>query len=578
MCYLITSTYKEVACICRAVKRIAAMLIFSMLFNGAVSAEPINRDESLLIDEGFRIFNEETFEGNGRTCGTCHVPSEQYSIGTQFIKNLKGKKRDLVFATNVPGLENPTLVEKLALFNAGGGVATVEFPDGPFRSAQQISALNLTTLDFRGVRQMLGWDGTGSPTDGFHHGNSDGNADGTVRAFANGAIAQHATKTLRRIAKTTACPELDVNQPEAYCGQPYDFRFASDFELDALDAFQRWLGRRAAEGTPDCGASSEGSPLCTEEYIAALDPGSKGEFTLVAFDENILQTGPSEHEMIFSNPNVKKGKDIFQSDQASCFLCHQNGGAHFGNNGRPHGNLTRNQGIDEFRFGLSEKTGINIPKDEGDPFASPAQPNAMNVQSVIEAARRKQFGHNHAILGFETMVGEGFHKPFVRDLDPEHHCVGIVGTGAPGREGLVGSSNDNHSDSEACLEEVHGPNAVNNLAAFLRSLSAWYSLRDAERHIGQICERIDLGVSTKVAVREAGFTLDDAQFALVGAKVHPRPHLNIAHQLKTLEKALPRASLRKNKHWLRSIHGQIQYLRDTIATTTQEGQRPAVCL
>ena len=31
--------------------------------------------DEALIEEGRRLFLEETFEGNGRTCATCHPPS-----------------------------------------------------------------------------------------------------------------------------------------------------------------------------------------------------------------------------------------------------------------------------------------------------------------------------------------------------------------------------------------------------------------------------------------------------------------------------------------------------------------------
>ena len=246
-------------------------------------------------------------------------PEEQYSIGPDFIKGLKGEELDLVLASNVPGLENPVLVEELAVFNTGPGVATEEFPEGPFRSAQQITALDVTTLDFFGVRQMLGWDGTGSPTGGAHHGNIDDNADGSIRAFANGAIAQHMTTSFDRTAKTTACPELTVNEPDAECSAVHDFRFATDAELDALEAFQRWLGRRGAEETPGCGESSAGTARCTDDYIAGLDTGSKGEYSLVAFDATVLQSGPANHEMIFNNDVISLGRDIYQSDEASCF-------------------------------------------------------------------------------------------------------------------------------------------------------------------------------------------------------------------------------------------------------------------
>jgi hypothetical protein len=567
---------------------LSAIVFIAMAITSVASvAQPISMEEALLIDEGFDIFMEETFEGNGRTCGTCHVPSQQYTISPDFISTLSGGDLALVFASVVPGLENPTLVEQFGLFNTGGGdaLAPAGGADSPiFRASQQITALNVTTINFFGLADAdgrgshrLGWAGNGSPSGGFHHGNDDLNADGTVRAFANGAIAQHFTRRLDRVAKSTAC-DVDINDPGADCLEAYDFRFASDQELDALEAFQRWLGRRPAPATPSCGVGV-GGPLCTPEYIAAMPPGGKGEFTLVPFDANVLQTGPTEHELVFSNKVVEEGKAIFQSDEASCFLCHQNGGAHFGNNGRPHGNLERNQGIEFFTAGLSEESGVLIPQDPGNGATTGAQPRAMNVQTIIEAARRRHFGHNNAIVGFETMVGEGFHKPFVRDLDPELGCdgIGIVGTGAPGREGLVGSSNDNHADSEECLDEAHGPDAVNRMAGFLRVLSAWYALRDIERFVAETCDRIDLGVSTDLPVMEAGFSLEDVQYVLSGSKVKPLPHNDAINEVKKLEQRLLKAASRQNKQQLGQIYKKVQKIRDKIATTNQEGPRPIVC-
>ena len=54
---------------------IIAGLVIPIASQGQVTAE-----QAGLIDEGFRLFTQETFGGNGRTCGTCHVPSEGYNI------------------------------------------------------------------------------------------------------------------------------------------------------------------------------------------------------------------------------------------------------------------------------------------------------------------------------------------------------------------------------------------------------------------------------------------------------------------------------------------------------------------
>ena len=81
---------------------------------------------------------------------------------------------------------------------------------------------------------QLGWSGDrspGTPKDleggvcKTRHGFFDESADGSIRAFVTGAIAQHYTLSLDRIP-----------------GE--DFRRATDEELNALEAFQRWLGRR----------------------------------------------------------------------------------------------------------------------------------------------------------------------------------------------------------------------------------------------------------------------------------------------------------------------------------------------
>src|SRR5262245_52489284 len=84
-------------------------------------AQLVTPREALLVDEGFRVFTEETFDGNGRKCSTCHIPEANYSISPEDIAELSDKDRALVFAENVPGLEESALINDLALFNVKGG-------------------------------------------------------------------------------------------------------------------------------------------------------------------------------------------------------------------------------------------------------------------------------------------------------------------------------------------------------------------------------------------------------------------------------------------------------------------------
>ena len=85
-----------------------------MLFASASNAQ-MTPEEMALLDEGFRVFTEETFEGNGRTCGTCHLSEEQYNIAPSDIAAMDGDELAKVLASNVPGLENTILVIERAL-------------------------------------------------------------------------------------------------------------------------------------------------------------------------------------------------------------------------------------------------------------------------------------------------------------------------------------------------------------------------------------------------------------------------------------------------------------------------------
>ena len=42
------------------------------LAGGGAGAQTADEDLEALIEEGRRLFLDETFDGNGRTCGTCH--------------------------------------------------------------------------------------------------------------------------------------------------------------------------------------------------------------------------------------------------------------------------------------------------------------------------------------------------------------------------------------------------------------------------------------------------------------------------------------------------------------------------
>jgi cytochrome c peroxidase len=177
-----------------------------------------------LIAQGRQIFLKEKFNGNGRSCGTCHVETNNFTIDPEFIATLPPTDPLFVAETNpaLANLERPGLMHQLGLImvNADGFDPKRGFV---LRSVQNIQALwNSTTtqdpsfgVDFStngrnpNPPERLGWGNDGAP----------------LRDFALVAIAQHAPKTLTRT-------------------RGIDFRVPTDEELDALVAYQFSLGRQ----------------------------------------------------------------------------------------------------------------------------------------------------------------------------------------------------------------------------------------------------------------------------------------------------------------------------------------------
>ena len=181
----------------------------------ACTPAPEPTPEEILIAKGREIFFNETFGGNGRTCGTCHPQENNLTIDPAFIATLPNDN-PLFVAEFVPELkenfENPRLMREFGLI--------LENLDGfddlanrfVMRGVPHTLALPTSINSRNGPR--TGWSGDGAP------------GDGSLRSFAIGAVIQHFTKTLNRIPGV-------------------DFRLPTDEELDALEAFQLSLGRQA---------------------------------------------------------------------------------------------------------------------------------------------------------------------------------------------------------------------------------------------------------------------------------------------------------------------------------------------
>jgi hypothetical protein len=314
--------------------------------------------QAALIAKGREIFFNETFNGNGRTCGTCHREENNFTINSAFIATLP--KNDALFVAEFnPDLkqnfENPRLMREFGLI--------LENLDGfddlankfTLRGVPHVLALRTSVDSPQGPR--TGWSGDGAP------------ADGSLRAFAVGAVIQHFTKTLNRVAGV-------------------DFRLPTDAELDALEAFQRSLGRERDLQLP--------LPL-------------KGTV-------------------------AKRGQEIFLDERlGKCNICHRNAGANATLGGRDTGNANFDTGVENLPDRPAVLTGEQVPRDDG--FGTPGN-GTFNTPPLVEAADTGPFFHSNAIDTIEGAVafydGEAFNNSpagrFLASIDPEGKGIELDGT------------------------------------------------------------------------------------------------------------------------------------------------------
>ncbi|MCI0490439.1 MAG: hypothetical protein L0229_27920 [Blastocatellia bacterium] len=312
-----------------------------------------------LIGDGRKLFFNEQFLGNGRTCGTCHREDNNLTIDPEFMATLPPSDALFVAEFN-PNLavnfENPVLMRNFGLIleNVDGfGNLATKFA---MRGVPHTLALldnTLTPANFDGTttppNERTGWSGDGAPVglftlfDGTPH-----NAQGTLLDFAIGAVIQHFPRTLNR-------------QPFTFPGLPFDFRLPTLAELVAMEAFQKSTGRR-------------------------LDP-----------DLSVL---------VLKGFVPDRGQQLFLS--VGCNLCHRNAGASVDNIQ----NANFNTGVENLPDQPADLTGELNPPDGGfgqtpctGPGGSPPCGNGtFNTPVVVEAADTGPFFHNNAIETIEGAV------------------------------------------------------------------------------------------------------------------------------------------------------------------------------
>ncbi|HTV25401.1 MAG TPA: hypothetical protein VMG12_42190 [Polyangiaceae bacterium] len=195
-----------------ASERLAACASDPRVVAGLVSAE---------VCAGADIFFNETFGGNGRTCGSCHPAANNTTIDVPFVAALhETDPRNPLFVNefdpNLAELETSDLVREAAILENVDGF---EDPAHKFVSRGVNHVLSLRTSIARDAG-----DGTTNPPAERVGWGGDGSDDGTLRGFLEGAIRQHFTKDLARREGT-------------------DFRLPTSDEAQLAETFQLSLGR-----------------------------------------------------------------------------------------------------------------------------------------------------------------------------------------------------------------------------------------------------------------------------------------------------------------------------------------------
>ncbi len=469
---------------------IAFKFLLPKTAQAAVTSSAATSPEQLtqLIAAGQKLFTEETFNGNGRTCATCHRPDNNHTIDPIYITKLPKTDPLFVAETNplLADLEKPALLRQFGLF-----VTNIDGLDRPpvLRSSSHLLGIaNTLTFektinpgfskgeftqdnDYFNARDPLaqqsgtnthavGWSGDGAP---------DG---GSLRDFTKAAIIQHLPRTLVR-------------------AENIDFRMPTEAELDALEAYMLSLGRSK------------------ELNLANM-----------YFKSPLVQNGL----LLFNtkeNPKLADGTVLFGTT-GNCNGCHSNAG---GISSSTNANPTRDTGVERMRDQLHHLADPNVAYDGG--FGQLLQTdcgpnfnetcysdgsvaaagtttrpsghhglNRFNTPSVIESADTAPFFHNNSVTTLEESVA--FYSSDAFNSSP-----GAFTSSKVNRQGRLDSSQ------------------VIAVALFLRSINVLENIRSSN-----VLDQKALSLNGDQSVRTLRLAIADTQDAvdvLKEAVINPYP-------------------------------------------------------
>ncbi len=295
------------------------------------------------VGDGGDLFFSGTFGGNGRTCATCHRVENNQGLDLDFISTLPANDRLFIAEIppsqgGVPGLEHPALLRGHAqiLENVDGlEDPTVKFAMRGVPHSLSMATSLLAPPDGRAPVQRTGWSGDGAP------------GTGALRFFPVGAVRQHFTKSLNRVAGV-------------------DFILPTDAQLDQMEAFM-------------------------------LSSGRLNELNLA--------------NVTLSNADAQAGKIRFVAADARCNGCHANAGANVANGQNLNFDTGVERAFDPSQItephprdgGFGGGTTPNFDCD-GNGTLDCFGDGTFNTTPLIEAADTEPFFHNNSAATIEDAV------------------------------------------------------------------------------------------------------------------------------------------------------------------------------
>ncbi|HYL59821.1 MAG TPA: hypothetical protein VEU51_13205 [Candidatus Acidoferrales bacterium] len=415
----------------------------------------------------------------------------------------------------------------------------------------------------------------------------------TLRVFSLTAVKTHFPKSLNRV------PGID-------------FRCPTPGELDAIAAFQEYLGRR---------------------FELALAAGVRGDSfdkpnaTLLNFAAG-TQVDENQPVITFKDQTAETGKAIFLDKSAQCNLCHFNAGANTATGEIeapnvndpsapfPGRNFTSRQEVDLLR--CSDVTGnpttctngataithglnalitpVVFPQDPGDKISGSGvslpgsdcnnginnggntgcttslRQGSFNLQPLIEAARKKSFFHNGAFNTLESAISFYF-SPTGNLIKSFKGHIGDCALASLANEYFSAPAPPANCKSGQGLS-ITDPAAqpvLNTMGFFLRSLSAVYAIADCERLIQDSITLVDLNRPTKLQVMLCDGELDDVDRLMAGAQVPlPAQYTTLQSAVPKLKAQLQTAAHNRSKLQLSEVRVNLQNFRHSIATITPD--------